>query len=124
MGALERRGLERIAAALAPVMLLGAWLGVAHAHAHLRASLPADGSVLEASPPRIVLTLSEAAQITAAWIQKDGEPRRKLTRLPSTAAVRVSITMPALAPGRYVFSWRALSADGHIMPGQIHFSIR
>jgi len=29
----------------------------------------------------------------------------------------------ALTPGTYVVSWRAASADGHVMPGRIRFTV-
>jgi methionine-rich copper-binding protein CopC len=108
---------------LIPAVALLALVSLAHAHAHLRSSVPADGSTLSASPPTLVLNFSEAAVLTAASIQKAGAAIRKLVPLPTKAAVEVSFALPALAPGAYVVSWRALSADGHIMPGKIHFTI-
>jgi copper resistance protein C len=108
-------------------LLLGAALltcaTVADAHAHLRGSMPADASTLSASPPSLELNFSEAALVTAASIQEAGGIPRKLGPLPTRAAERVSLTLPALEPGAYVVSWRVLSADGHIMPGKIHFTI-
>jgi methionine-rich copper-binding protein CopC len=108
---------------LLPGVTLLALVSLAHAHAHLRSSEPADGSTLSAAPSMLVLSLSEAATLTAASIQKAGAPARKLEPLPTRAAVQVRLTLPALAPGVYLVSWRALSADGHIMPGKIHFTI-
>ena len=35
----------------------------------------------------------------------------------------VHVKLPALAPGRYRLSWRAASADGHVMTGQISFTV-
>jgi len=102
---------------------LFAIVAVAHAHAHLKMSTPADASVVSVSPPSIVLKFSEAARLTAAWIQKDDGPKQKLTPLPDKPAVEVSMALPALEPGVYVVSWRALSDDGHVVPGQIHFTL-
>jgi methionine-rich copper-binding protein CopC len=102
---------------------LAAGVNLALAHAHLLSSVPADASTLSAPPGSLVLNFSEAATLTAATIQKAGAAARKLVPLPSRAAVQVSFALPALAPGQYVVSWRALSADGHIMPGSIHFTI-
>ena len=108
-------------------LLLGAALlacaTVAEAHAHLRSSIPADASTLGASPPSLELTFSEAGLVTAASIQAAGGTPRKLGPLPTKAAERVSLALPALEPGAYVVSWRVLSADGHIMPGKIRFTI-
>jgi methionine-rich copper-binding protein CopC len=108
-------------------VLLGAALlagaTVAHAHAHLTSAVPADASTLSASPPSLVLNFSEAALVTAASLQEVGGSPRKLVPLPTTAATRLSLALPALLPGAYLVSWRILSADGHIVAGTIHFTI-
>jgi methionine-rich copper-binding protein CopC len=33
------------------------------------------------------------------------------------------VPLPALAAGRYRLRWRALSADGHVVPGELHFTL-
>jgi copper transport protein len=93
-----------------------------HAHAHLRHSSPAEGAVLSVAPTQVTLTLSEPARLTAAWIQRGDEPRRKLAP-PQQAAPEVSLALPALVPGEYLVSWRALSADGHVTSGSLHFKL-
>lgn len=98
-------------------------MAAAYAHAHLHKSTPADGSVITAAPSTVVLTFSEAARLTAAWIQKGDEPKLKLEPLPEKSAAEVTVPVPALTPGSYVVSWRAVSADGHVTPGQIHFTL-
>ncbi len=108
-----------ISASVALLVLIGTAFG----HAHLQKAAPADGSTISRAPPNVVLTFSEAARLTAAWIQKGEEPKQKLAPLPDQTAVEVTIPLPALSPGGYVVSWRALSADGHVMPGQIRFTI-
>ena len=83
------------------------WSAVALAHAHLTGSSPADGSHVADAPTTLVLSFSEAAQLTA----------------PAAAQARIRVPLPALAAGDYVVSWRALGADGHLVPGQIRFTI-
>jgi len=100
-----------------------ALVGVAHAHAHLKRSIPADASVVSVAPSSVVLTFSEAARLTAAWIQKGDAAKQKLGPLPERPATEVTVALPALQPGTYVVSWRALSDDGHVMPGQIRFAV-
>lgn len=104
-------------------IVLSCGIAAAQAHAHLRSSLPADGSVLSAPPAQVVLDFSEPARLTAAWIQRSGGPRKKIEPLPQQSAASVAVTVPALKPGQYELSWRALSADGHIVPGHIHFTV-
>jgi methionine-rich copper-binding protein CopC len=100
--------------------LLAASAG-AQAHSHLQSATPADGSVITAAPSTVRLKFSEATRLTAAWIQKGSEAKQKLAALPTQAATDVSVTLPALTPGRYALTWRAVSDDGHVVPGQIHF---
>lgn len=114
--------MRRWTRALAGIALT-AVVAAAHAHAHLRHSVPADGSVLSAPPRQVVLDFSEAARLTAAWIQRSGGSRTPIAGLPRQSAASVAVSLPALGAGRYELSWRALSADGHIMPGHIHFTV-
>ena len=94
----------------------------ADAHAHLTASVPADGSSGKA-PEEIVLNFSEAARLTALTLQRQGEEPLKIASLPAAAASRVTVPMPKLAPGAYTLTWRALSADGHVTSGTVHFTV-
>ena len=94
----------------------------AQAHAHLEEASPANNSVLAAAPAALTLRFSEAARLTALWIAKDDEPKRRL-EAPAAAQTQWTVALPPLAPGRYTLSWRALSADGHVVPGQIHFTL-
>ena len=112
-------------------MTLAKWLtggallllaAVAHAHAHLTAAVPADGSVGKA-PEHIVLTFSEPARLTAMTLQREGEAPHKLTPLPAEMGIRITVPLPKLSPGRYTLSWRVVSDDGHIMPGALHFTV-
>jgi methionine-rich copper-binding protein CopC len=99
-------------------------LGVtASAHAHLQKSSPADNSVITASPSNLVLNFSEAAQLTALSIQKGSESPQKLTPPPTAAAQQISVPLPQLTPGAYTVSWHALSADGHVTSGTLHFTL-
>lgn len=107
--------------AIASLLLTGS--SGAFAHAHLTHSAPAEGAHLAAAPRVLELHFSEGAQLTALWIQKAGEARQKLAPLPDQPATQISVALPQLAPGQYLVSWRALGSDGHVAPGQLHFSI-
>jgi methionine-rich copper-binding protein CopC len=113
------------------VRSLGGWLLVvwaaaspcAEAHAHLQASIPRDGSTLGTAPAALVLQFSEAARLTALWIEKSGAEKQKLTSLPPEPQSRIAVPLPKLAPGDYVVSWRVVGSDGHVLPGKIHFTL-
>ena len=96
---------------------------IAQAHTHLQKSNPADGSVVSTSPSHVVLTFSESARVTAAWIQKNDGPKEKLGPLPDKSSPDATLALPTLTPGTYLVSWRAAGNDGHVMPGQLHFTV-
>ena len=95
----------------------------AGAHAHLHKASPADGSVVTTSPSNIVLTFSEAANLTALSIQKGKEAAQKLKPLPADPAAQISVPLPQLTPGTYSVTWRVVSDDGHVMSGTLHFTL-
>jgi hypothetical protein len=97
-------------------------VAAAHAHAHLTAAVPADGSAGKA-PEQIVLSFSEPARITAMTLQRDGEEPRRLTSVPAERAARMTVPLPKLAPGRYTLSWRVVGEDSHVVPGTLHFTV-
>jgi methionine-rich copper-binding protein CopC len=110
--------LSKWISASAPLLLVA----TAHAHAHLTAAVPADGSSGKA-PEHIVLTFSETARITALNLQRQGEEPRKLTPLPVEKAARITVPLPKLLPGSYTLSWRVVGEDGHVVPGVLHFTV-
>ena len=105
----------------APAML--AIVSVASAHAHLKQSTPAEGSVLSTAPAQIVLTFSEPARLTALSIQQDANQPQKLGPVPKDTEATITVPTPGLKPGKYVLTWRAVSADRHVTSGQVHFTV-
>ncbi|HEY6484381.1 MAG TPA: copper resistance CopC family protein [Steroidobacteraceae bacterium] len=96
---------------------------LAFAHAHLQRSVPAEGSRLSAAPQNLVLVFAEPARLTALWLQKDKGAKEPLRPLPGAAATELSVPLHSLAAGSYVVTWRVLSADGHVMPGRLSFTV-
>jgi len=106
------------------LLALGLVVGeAALAHAHLEQSVPADGSVVSRAPTQLVLRFSEPAQLTALAIEKEHGAKQKLPPPADKPLAQIVVPLPALAPGRYVVSWRAVAADGHVVPGQVHFTL-
>ena len=106
--------------------LLVGWVAGAaavQAHTHLQASIPRDGATLGTAPAALVLQFSEAARLTALWIEKSGGEKQKLQPLPPEPQSRIEVPLPKLAPGEYVVSWRGLGGDGHVAPGKIRFTL-
>jgi methionine-rich copper-binding protein CopC len=95
----------------------------AGAHAHLQAAVPADGSHVTALPASLVLTFSEPARLTVLWIEQEGGAKQKVSALPAETARQLSVPLPRLAPGSYHITFRTLSADGHVAPGELRFTL-
>jgi methionine-rich copper-binding protein CopC len=93
------------------------------AHAHLERSTPADGSTLAGAPAAIEMTFSEAARLTALWIQGDQKAKQVIKELPAVADKTLRVALPRLPPGVYIVTWRAVAADGHVSSGAVHFTI-
>jgi methionine-rich copper-binding protein CopC len=93
------------------------------AHAHLKSSTPKEGETVKMMPASISLTFSESARITAVSIQKDQEPKQKLTA-PTSTGEQISVEVPKLTAGTYTLTWRVASTDdNHIMAGELHFKV-
>jgi methionine-rich copper-binding protein CopC len=97
--------------------------GAAWAHAHLEASVPANGSTVAKAPAEFILTFSDAARVTAVAITKDGGREEKIAKLPTETATRLAVALPKLADGSYTVDWRVASKDGHVMNGKVRFTI-
>jgi methionine-rich copper-binding protein CopC len=95
----------------------------AAAHAHLKAAVPADGSHVATAPASLVLTLSEPARLTVLYIEQAGGAKQQVNPLPAATASQITVALPPLAPGSYHITFRALSADGHVAPGELRFTV-
>ncbi|MBV8147069.1 MAG: copper resistance protein CopC [Gammaproteobacteria bacterium] len=99
------------------------WLAaaVAHAHAHLTRSEPPEASSGKA-PTEMVLSFSESARLTLLTLQRAGGQPQKLAP-PTEPGSRLTIPLPHLGAGSYTLNWRALSGDGHVTSGAVHFVV-
>lgn len=97
--------------------------GLAHAHAHVRKSDPADNSTLSAAPKTLSLEFSEEAQVTALALYK-GDTKVQDLELPKQASKQITAPLPVLGTGSYIIQWRVMSADKHIMSGKVSFKVQ
>ncbi len=92
------------------------------AHAHLKASVPQEGARLTQAPAVIVLSFSEAAQLSTVTLEGPDAVPVRLTP-PATPQAEIRVSLPPLAPGSYRLRWRVIGVDGHVLPGELHFRI-
>lgn len=96
------------------------------AHAKLLSSRPAAGESLTAAPDSVELNFSTRVQHKMSSIDLIGSGGRPivLSLLEASAdgkALRAEL--PTLDPGSYTVSWRALSADDHLISGEFSFQV-
>lgn len=123
MSDLLRRRLGLAGAVLALGVVAGAPVA---AHSGLHASEPADGAVLRATPPAVVLAFTEPVRVTSLRLLDEAGRERPLRRDGErTAATREAraTVQGALPPGAYRIEWRGASADGHVGGGAVSFRI-
>jgi copper transport protein len=96
---------------------------LALAHAQLASSMPADRQSLQSPPKDLMLHFTEAVRLTALTIARDGGGSTQVDSLPAGVMTDFSVPAPALQAGRYSVSWRAVSADSHVMSGTFTFTV-
>jgi methionine-rich copper-binding protein CopC len=106
------------------VFLLGL-PGVAAAHSELESANPADGAVLDASPPEIVLTFSETLDPQKSSISLRDASGAEVAgaRVDPDDDTVMRFTPPTLAPGAYEIRWTSVAEDGDLLRGTVHFEV-
>jgi methionine-rich copper-binding protein CopC len=108
---------------IAAGVLLGLTATLAFGHTTLQSTSPANGAVLEQSPPVIEMTFRATANLTSVVVLEAGKEPRKLQFTPIGSATVFKIQDPQLARGRNQIQWKALSADGHVISGWLVLTV-
>jgi copper transport protein len=107
-------------------MLLFMTPAVADAHAMLLSSDPAPGSTLASSPRQVRLVFSEALDASLdrmTLVDRAGERTTLQVRADPRDVHALLAPVETLRPGTYRVVWRVVSADGHVVGGDIVFSV-
>src|SRR5689334_21036016 len=100
----------------------------AFAHAFLERAEPRVGSTVDKAPARVTLHFSEELEPAFSTLQvSDGAGHEVDSRDKQVDAKDrrvMSVSVPALKPGTYKVTWRALSADTHVTRGDFKFEVR
>ncbi|GGR10560.1 copper resistance CopC/CopD family protein [Streptomyces aurantiogriseus] len=117
------------------VLLLGAVLGLlfagagpAAAHAKVRDTNPAEGSVLKTAPSEVTMTFTESMTLFEDSIKVLDPDGRRIeagtTEHVGSDPATARVALPAgLADGTYTVSWKAVSADSHPIGEAFVFSV-
>ena len=118
-----RRGLTAVILALTVLALAPS--SPASAHAELVASTPSNGARLDKPPTRVTMTFTETVNLIDGGIRlvnSLGDPVS--SPAPTVDGHTVNWPMPSgLRNGKYLVSWRVVSADGHPVQGAFSFGI-
>jgi len=118
-------------ALLAVASLLGALAlapALAEPHAVLVRSVPQGRAVLSHPPDRVQLWFSEriepAFSTMTVWNAAGAQVDRRDVRVGPEDPKRLTVTLPALAPGTYTVRARVLSVDGHVVETSFPFTVK
>ena len=118
-------GVRNVLRALAVAACVHA--GAAHAHAFLERATPAVGASVHAAPPKVSLRFTQRLEAAFSKVQVlDGQGKRvdKDDGALGADETSLSVSVPALPPGRYVVKWRVLSVDTHVTEGDFAFQVQ
>jgi methionine-rich copper-binding protein CopC len=113
-----------LAAMLIAVGLTVGLAGAASAHDVLISSSPADNATVATAPASLTFTFDQPVQNfdpVVSLIGPDGKQYANGT--PSISGNVLSGTVTAGPAGRYTAAYRIVSADGHPVTGEIHFTL-
>jgi methionine-rich copper-binding protein CopC len=113
--------------AFVAVLTVLAATSLAHAHAHLVRSSPADHATI--SPDKAVevrLTFSEPVEpkFSGATVTAGGAEAARAAKAGSSRSEIVVPLNAPLVPGRYEVRWHAVSADTHKTEGVFSFEVK
>lgn len=107
------------------IVVLGA--APAFAHATLLSEAPAAGAVVATSPTQVELTFDENVEISfgsiALFNQNADRVEIGAPHHASNSDHSIEASVPHLANGAYVLTWRVISADSHPVHGAYTFTV-
>lgn len=110
-----------LAAVTAAFTLLSA--PAASAHNVLESTSPADGSTVDHTPAKVVLTFNNPSIATGTVIEVDGPSGNAAAGKPKLVNHKVTQALkPGSPAGKYTVHWRVTSIDGHPISGSFRFT--
>jgi copper resistance protein C len=99
----------------------------AGAHAQLERAVPAAGSAVRESPPRLKLWFSQRLEPAFSKIRVLNSKGKQVdngdSQVDRADARQLGVSLPKLAPGTYRVRWRVLSVDTHVSEGHFTFDV-
>ncbi len=122
------RPAQLLAVVVAAVLIALAAAAPAGAHAVLLETQPANGTVLETWPDRVLLRFNEPVDASLGALRVYDSDANRVdsgrTSRPDAQTVAIELGDHPLARGTYTVAWRVVSADSHPVHGAFVFSVR
>lgn len=103
-------------------LLLATTWSTAFAHTHIASSTPADGDVVTTPLQEMTLTFEGKLEAGSTFTLKQDGQDVAVTTAVDDAVVTGTTTEP-LANGAYDLHWNIIGADGHVIEGDIAFTV-
>jgi methionine-rich copper-binding protein CopC len=95
------------------------------AHSKMAESSPAAGETVKTGLSEIKLNFERAVHVTLVKIIREGneEQVEPTSEFPKSFADKIKLTVPPLDPSAYKVEWTAVAEDGHVMQGEVPFTV-
>lgn len=124
---MDHRTARRLGILTFVLLALGIWTGpAAQAHSDLIGTEPAYGDTLAAAPDPVLLHFDEPVELRAAVTELFVDGRRVSSPKPAHASGNkrtVSAVPTVSGPGGYLLRWFFFGYDGHLMAGELKFTV-
>ena len=102
--------------------------GGAEAHAFLEHATPPVGGTVQTPPAQVTLRFTQRLEPAFSKVQVQDSSGRRVDKddvsVQGGDAAVLAVSVPPLAPGRYVVKWRVLSVDTHVTEGDYTFEVK
>ena len=94
------------------------------AHSQMSKSDPADGGTAKAGLETLKLGFSQPVRVTLVKVRRGDEATEVPTKLKASGfASSIEVGVAPRAAGKYRMEWTALAKDGHVMKGNVSFTV-
>jgi methionine-rich copper-binding protein CopC len=104
------------------LLIQGSW-----AHAFVDHAEPAVGSQIHGAPTQVKIWFTEKLEPALTKIRvfdaSGAEVDKRDVKIDQSNAALLTVSLPALKPGKYKVVWRAVSVDTHVTTGNFTFEL-
>lgn len=115
--------MKRLMTALAVALVMIVPPQIATAHTALSEANIKAGSTVTALPETLKLTFAKPVGLAKVEFIKRGSEDSVELKIPRKMIKTHTVELPDFTAGEYVIKWRAVAQDGHVMSGEITFTL-